>query len=53
MNHGRLWNLFRALLFLSGLVLVGYVAYRFSLFNPPSHGSLYGRIFPLALPSRG
>ncbi len=49
MIHGR-WETFRAVLFLAGLALVGYVAYRYTLFNPPDHGSLYGKIFPLALP---
>ncbi len=49
MIHGR-WETFRAVLFLAGLALVGYVAYRYTLFSPPDHGSLYGKIFPLALP---
>lgn len=49
MTTVRRWVLFRALLLLSGLTLVGYVAYRYTLFQPPDHGSLYGRIFPLSL----
>lgn len=49
MVTGRLWTLFRALLFLSGLTLVSYVAYRYSLAQPPDHGSLYGKVFPLSL----
>jgi hypothetical protein len=49
MITGRRWALFRALLFLSGLTLVGYVAYRYTLAQPPDHGSLYGKIFPLSL----
>lgn len=43
------WMTFRAVLLLSGLSLVGYVAYRYTLFQPPSAGSLYGTIFPLSL----
>jgi hypothetical protein len=49
MNNGRNWMVFRGFLFLSGLALMGYVAYRYTLFNPPDHGSLYGKIFPLSL----
>lgn len=45
----RLWVGMRVLLFLAGLSLVGYVAYRYTLFSPPDHGSLYGKIFPLSL----
>ena len=46
----RRWVVFRGVLFLAGLALVGYVAYRYTLFNAPDHGSLYGKLFPLALP---
>jgi hypothetical protein len=49
MNHRVRWPTFRALLFLSGLTLVGYVVYRFALPQPPDYGSLYGRIFLLSL----
>jgi hypothetical protein len=45
----RGWRGFRILLFLAGLSLVGYVGYRYSFFQPPDHGSLYGTIFPLSL----
>jgi hypothetical protein len=47
MKHLR-WTLFRSLLLASGLGLLAYIAYRYSLFNPPDHGSLYGKIFPLS-----
>lgn len=43
------WNVFRALLLLSASGLMAYVAYRYTLFSPPDHGTLYGKIFPLAL----
>jgi hypothetical protein len=49
MSTGGRWTIFRALLFLSGLTLVGYVAYRYTLAQPPDHGSLYGKIFPASL----
>lgn len=49
MTTGRRWALLRALLFLAGLTLVGYVTYRYSLAQPPDHGSTYGKIFPLSL----
>jgi hypothetical protein len=49
MSNGRGWTIFRGLLFLAGFSLVGYVAYRYTLFSPPDHGSLYGKIFPLSL----
>ncbi|MBA4157368.1 MAG: hypothetical protein H0X65_07820 [Gemmatimonadetes bacterium] len=45
----RRWAGFRALLFLSGVSLLGYIAYRYTLFQPPDHGSLYGVIFPLSV----
>lgn len=45
----RRWAGFRALLFLAGSSLLGYIAYRYTLFQPPDHGSLYGVIFPLSV----
>lgn len=43
------WTAFRVALFVSGLWLLGYVVYRYTLFNPPEHGTVYGTIFPAAL----
>ena len=43
------WGAFRALLFLAGLSLVGYIAYRYSFYQPPDPGTLYGIIFPLSI----
>lgn len=42
------WTGFRALLFLAAISMLGYIAYRYTLFQPPDHGSLYGVIFPLS-----
>lgn len=49
MSSGRNWIIFRAALFLAGLAQVGYVIYRYTLFNPPDLATLYGKIFPLSL----
>ncbi|MBW3536016.1 MAG: hypothetical protein KY453_12525 [Gemmatimonadetes bacterium] len=43
------WTQFRWLLGLSAAWLTGYAIYRYTLFNPPDHGTVYGIIFPLAL----
>jgi hypothetical protein len=45
----RRWMVFRSLLLASGLGLLAYVAYRYTLFAPPDHGTLYGKIFPLSV----
>lgn len=50
MRNATWWMTFRVIFFLAGISLVGYVAYRYTLFSPPDHGSLYGKVFPLALP---
>jgi hypothetical protein len=42
------WLAFRVLLFVAGLSLVGYIAYRYSFYRPPDHGTVYGIIFPLS-----
>lgn len=44
----RGWHALRALLFVAGLTLVGYIDYRYSFFQPPDHGTVYGVIFPLS-----
>lgn len=44
------WILLRALLFFSGVSLIGYVAFRYTLSgSPPEGGSVYGTIFPASL----
>lgn len=48
--NGRGWAILRGLMGTSAIALIGYVAYRYSIYNPPRHGSLYATIFPLALP---
>lgn len=50
MSNQRGWMILRGLMGAAAIALVGYVAYRYSIFNPPRHGSLYGTIFPFALP---
>lgn len=43
------WSVFRVALALSGLWLVGYVAYRYTLFNPPDHGTVYAYVLDASL----
>lgn len=50
MSNQRGWMILRGLMGASAIALMGYVAYRYSIYNPPRHGSLYGTIFPFALP---
>lgn len=45
----RGWTPFRVALGVSALWLTGYVAYRYSVFNPPDHGTAYFYIFPASL----
>lgn len=45
----RPWSVFRVALALSGLWLVGYVVYRYTLFNPPDHGTVYAYILDASL----
>ncbi len=46
---GRGWTAFRVALALSALWLTGYVAFRYSVFNAPDHGTAYFYIFPASL----
>jgi len=38
----------RAALLLASLALFAYIVFRYTLYLPPDHGSVYGKIFPLA-----
>lgn len=44
------WLLLRALLFFSGVSLIGYVLYRYAFSgSPPEAGTVYGAIFPASV----
>lgn len=43
------WILLRAVLFFSGLSLIGYVGYRYLVAGAPEAGTVYGVIFPASL----
>lgn len=43
------WILLRAVLFFSGVSLIGYVGYRYTIAGGPEAGTVYGTIFPASL----
>lgn len=47
MSH-RGWSILRGLLLFSGISLVGYIGYRYTMATAPDHGTVYGKIFPLS-----
>lgn len=47
-TRARGWTAFRGVLLFAGVWLTGYAVYRYTLFAPPDHGTVYGKIFLLA-----
>lgn len=48
MTRWNRWMLLRGVLLLASLGLFAYIVFRYTLYLPPEHGSVYGKIFPLS-----
>lgn len=48
MSRWNRWLIMRGALFVASLGLFAYIIYRYTLYLPPDHGTVYGKIFPLS-----